>query len=348
MNKIDSIATDIHENNKNLIRMAKDRAFDLIAVGLIVAVGLLSLGAIELRHITFKEVINMVLEAIPFYIASVTLAVNFYKKGAWAGKVTDVFIDIVKTYSRKVNILTGKQLDYINDFCSDFNDKAIKLAQQNVLRAAAIRYDRYSEITFDANGNELRPLCQLSHSELIALIGERSTKIVEKANKVKIKGLNPNSLLGSNVNSDITDLGKTEQELLKAQTKSYALSFAFSTFLLVIMGIKDVAQWGWVGFVLIAFKLIFIICRCYMEYFKGYEDITIKVVNHISRKNDVLKQFDYWYYLRFPKEMDLSDPDYQWLSNISDNSLIYYNNEGSKTGDDGTSPKNVKGVVNER
>lgn len=344
MSKIDGFTTEIHENNKNLIKMAKDRAFDLIAVGLVVAVGLLSLGAIQLRPVTWRSVLNMLLEAAPFYIASVTLAVNFYKKGVWAGKCTDVFTNTVKIYSHKVNILTGKQLDYINDFCVEFNDKAIKLIQQNILRSAAIRYDRYAEITYDNDGNPIRPLCQLSKSELISEVGERGAKIVKKANKVRVKGLNPNSLLGNNDNEDITNLGKTEQELLRRQTTKYAISFAFSTVLLIIMGVKDIMQWGWIGFVLIAFKLIFIICKSYMEYFKGYEDITIKVVNHLSRKNDVLKQYDYWYYLRYPKELDLHDPEYEWLSNISNNSLIYYNNEGCKTGDDGNSPKNVEGV----
>ena len=70
--------------------------------------------------------------------------------------------------------------------------------------------------------------------------------------------------------------------------------------------------------------------------------------NQISRKIDILKQYDYWYFLKFPDEIDLTLEEYKWLSNISDNPIIYYNNEGCKTGDDGTSPKNVKGVLNER
>lgn len=343
MNKIDDVAMEIHDNNKNVAAMAKDRVFDLIAVGLIVAVGLLSLGAIELREITFLEIINMLLEAIPFYFGSVTLAVNFYKKGVYSGKSTDLFINTVKTYSHKVNKLNGKQLDNITDFCFEYNDRAIRIGQENILRSIALRYDRYHEITYDKDGNELQPLCQLTKEELVSRYNPRIAEYIINANNVKVKGINPNILLGNNDNWDITDLGKNEQELLKQQTRSYIGSFAVSTILLTVMAIKDIMQWGWVGFILIAFKLIYILCRCYMEYFKGYEDITIKVVNHISRKTDILKQFDYWYFLLFPNELNLNDPDYEYLGNILPENSYNINNNGSKTGDVGTSPKNVIG-----
>lgn len=338
MSKFDDAALELHNNDKALLKMAKDRAFDLIAVGLILAVGLINLGAIELRQITIKDFANLALEAIPFYMASVALAVNFYKKGTWAGKSTDGFIEIIKFYSEQINKLTGKQLDFVNDFCIDFNEKAVKLLRQNILRDVSISYERYA---FGFDGK--RPLCQLSHRELVKSIGERGAQAVDKANKVKIKGLSPSVLLGGGTGSDITDLGKTEQELLKSQTRSYALSFGFSTVLFVLMGVKDIMQWGWLGVFLIVFKLLFILCRCYMEYFKGYEDITVRVVSHVSRKNDILKQFDYWYHSKCPEESnDIIDS----CGNISDNSIIYYNNEGCKTGDDGTSPKNVEGVLN--
>lgn len=340
---IDDIANEVHDNNKNLAKMAKDRMFDLIAVGLIICVGLLNLGAIGLREITLLEVMNMILEAIPFYLASVTLALNFYKKGVYAAKITEIFTGTVKIYSHKVNKLTGKQLDNLCDFCTEYNDKALKIGQENILRAVAIKYSRYKEITYDSDGKELRPLCQLSKEELVRQQGTRVAEHVLAANRLKVKGLNPNTLLGNNDYWDITDLGKNEQELLKQQTKSYAGSFAVSTMLLTIMTIKDIMQWGWVGFILIAFKLIFILCRCYFEYFKGYEDITIRVVNHISRKTDVLKQYDYWYFLQFPNEFNLNDPDYAYLGNISVNKSYNIIDNGSKTGDDGTSPKNVIG-----
>lgn len=343
---IDDIATEIHDNNKNLIKMAKDRIFDLIAVGLIIAVGLLSLGAVELRQITIWEIINIVFETIPFYLAAVTLALNFYKKGVYAGKSTDGFIGVTKNYSHKVNKFSGKQLDNISVFCQEYNARALRIGQENILREVAITYERYKNVTYDKDGNELRPLCQLSKEELVKGFGVRVAEHVIKANELKVKGLNSNTLLSNNDYWDITDLGKNENQLLRQRTKSYAGTFALQTFLLTLMGIKDVMQWGWVGLVLIIFKLVFILCRCYMEYFKGYEDITIKVSSHITRKIDILKQFDYWYFLLFPQELDLNDPDYAYLGNICVEKSYNINNDGSKTGDDGTSPKNVIGEQN--
>lgn len=326
MNKVDSVATDIHDNNKNLVKMAKDRVFDLIAVGLIVAVGLLNLGAIELRQITLLSILNIILETVPFYLAAVTLALNFYKKGVYAAKTTDVFINCVKAYSHRVNKFTGKQLDNMSTFCTDYNNRATQILEENILRPVAITYDRYKNITFDKDGNEVRPLCQLSKEELVKGYGPRVAEHVIHANNAKIKGVSVNILLGNNDVQDITNLGENETELLKKQTRSYITNFAVSTFLLTLMSIKDIMSWGWAGLVLLMFKLLFILCRCYMEYFKGYEDITIKVVNYISRKTDILKQFDYWYFLKYPKEYDLNDPDYAYLGNISTNPS-YINNE---------------------
>ena len=341
MSNVNDIAIELNDNNKALIKAAKDRAFDLIAVGLIFAVGLLSLGAIGLRDISFTEIINMLLEAVPFYLASVTLSVNFYKKGVYSAKESESFINCIKLYSHKVNKLTGKQLDSIGEFCEDYNHKAVKLAQQSILRSVAISYERYNEITYDKNGIELLPLRQLSEKEIIELYNKRVAEHVLKANDVKVKGLNSNILLGNNDDWDITNLGMTEQELLKKRTRSYAGANAISIVLLTVMSIKNILDWGWAGALLTVFKLVFILCRCYMKYFEGYEDITQKVSNHISRKTDILKQFDYWYFIRHKEELDKSDPEYEWLCNIFKKSSYNINDNGCKTGDDGTSPKNV-------
>lgn len=343
---IDDIATEIHDNKKNLMKLAKDRIFDLIAVGLIVAVGLLSLGAVELREITFLGIINMVFETIPFYLASVTLAINFYKKGVYAGKATDGFIFVARNYSHKVNKFSGRQLDNLSVFCQEYNARALRIGQENILREVAITYERYRDTTYDKDGNELKPLCQLSKEQLVKGFGVRVAEHVIKANELKVKGLNTNALLSNNDYWDITDLGKTESQLLRLRTNTYASSFATQTFLLTLMGIKDIMLWSWAGLILIIFKLVFILCRCYMEYFKGYEDITIRVSSHITRKTDILKQFDYWYFLLFPQELDLNDPDYAYLGNICVEKSYNINNDGSKTGDDGTSPKNVIGEQN--
>lgn len=346
MSKVDDIATELNNNSKDLRRTIKSKAFDVIGVALVIGVGLVSLGAITLRNITLKEVINIFLEAIPFYFGSVTLAMNYYRKGVYAGKESPQFIECVTRYSNKVNKLNGKQLEYLNDFCGEYNDKALKMAQENLLRNVAIRYDKFNDGCIEPDGRETPPLKQLSKEELVTKYNARVAEYVIKARDVNIKGVNVTILLGNCYDWDITNLGPNERELAAQRRKQYAGSYAISIFLLSLMAVKNILEWGWVGFILIAFKLIYILCNAYMKYFEGYDDATIRVTNHMSRKTDILKQYDYWYYLRFPRELNLLDPEYAWLSNISDNSIIYYN-EGSKTGDDGNSPKNVKGALNE-
>lgn len=345
MGKIDDVANEINQNGKDLGRSLKSKTFDIIGVGLVIAVGLISLGVIQLRTITFKEVINIALEAVPFYIGSVTLAMNYYRKGVYAAKDSEIFVNTVRKYSGKVNKLNGKQLEYLNDFCEEYNDKALRMGQENLLRSVAIRYDKFNDSTLDEHGHEIPPLKRLSKEELVTRYNARVAEYVIRARDLKVKGVNVSILLGNNYDWDITNLGPNEKELLTQRRKQYAGSYAISILLLSLMAVKNIMDWGWMGFILIAFKLIWIMCNAYMKYFEGYDDITIRVTNHMSRKIDILKQYDYWYYLRYPNEIDLSDPEYEWLSNISEKSIIYYNN-GSKTGNDGTSPKNVEGVLN--
>lgn len=346
MSKIDDVANEINTNNKDLAKTLKSKAFDLIGLGLVVAVALVSLGVIELRKITPKDIINIFLEAIPFYIGSVTLAMNYYRKGVYAGKSDKMFIANVEKYSNKVNKMNGKQLEYLNDFCCEYNDKAVRMAQENLLRSVAIRYDKFNEGSIDGDGHEIPPLKRLSKEELVTRYNARVAEFVIKAQNVTVKGINTSILLGNFYDWDITNLGPNEKELSDQRRKQYAASNAVSIFLLSLMAVKNIMEWGWIGFVLVVFKLIWILCNAYMKYFEGYDDIVVRIANHLSRKTDILKQYDYWYYLRFPGEINVHDPEYEWLSNISDNSIIYYNN-GSKTGDVGTSPKNVEGVLNE-
>ena len=340
MNRIDNVATDIHERNLRFNSFARSHAFDLIGTGLIFAIGLLSLGAIKLRALSIVEFIDILLEAVPFYMASVTLSVNFYKKGVYAGKEHNSFITTVKTYSTIVNNLTGKMLDVLYDFCQEYNERAVKLKQVAILRSVAISYKRYNEVTYK-DGVELVPLKQLPESEIIKLYNERVAEHVMLANNVNVKGLNATTLLGNVDSSDITNLGLNEQELLTKRTKSYALVNTITILLLTVMGIKSMLEWGWTGAFLTLFKLVFILCRCYMKYFEGYEDITQKVVNHLCRKCDILKQFDYWYYKKYPE--DINELPYgNIVCNNFEKSSYNINDNGSKTGDVGTSPKNVE------
>jgi len=295
---VNFIAEEVYDNNKKLAKFVKNKAFDLIAAGLIVAIGLLNLGAIQLREITPREIINIVLETIPFYLGAVSLTLNYYKKGVFCGKSTISFINTVKLYSDKVNMLTGEHLNNLLDFCTEYNNKALRIIQESYLRIVAVTFARFNDDVIEEDGTVTKPLKTMSDEELKILLGEVVAKKVIEAKNVKIKGLSVNVLLGGNKSNDITNIGANEQELLKRRTTSYISFSAVTILILTLMDVKNVMEWGWVGLFLLAFKLLYILCRSYMRYFDGYEDITIGVVNHISRKTDILKQFDYWYNLK--------------------------------------------------
>lgn len=289
MNKVDDFATELNNNSKTLTNKIKSHVFDVIALGLVAAIGLLNLGAIEIKDLT-KEYINIVLEAIPFYIGSVALALNYYKKGVYAGKSSKSFNDIVSCYSAKVNTLVGKQIDKLNDFCSYYNKKALRLKQETILQNVAISFER-----FDCPTDGSKPLKIMSDEELIKEFGEVIAKAIIEAKNVKVKGINTNVLLGNNHVDDVTDLGKSEQEMLKTRSKEYSIVNFASILVMSMMGVKDILEWGWMGAFLLVFKMLYILCRSYMKYFEGYDDITVKLSNHMSRKIDILKEFDYWY-----------------------------------------------------
>jgi len=289
MNKIDDFATELNNNSKSFTNKIKSHVFDVIALGLVAAIGLLNLGAIEIKDLT-TEYVNIVLEAIPFYIGSVALALNYYKKGVYAGKSSKSFNDIVSCYSAKVNTLVGKQIDKLNDFCSYYNKKALRLRQETILQNVAISFER-----FDCPIDGSKPLKIISDEELMKEFGEVVAKAIIEAKNIKVKGINANVLLGNNHIDDVTDLGKSEQEMLKTRSKEYSIVYFASIIVMSMMGVKDILEWGWMGAFLLVFKMLYILCRSYMKYFEGYDDITVKLSNHMSRKIDILKEFDYWY-----------------------------------------------------
>ena len=301
MSSINDIATELNSNSKTLANKVRTHIFDFIAVGLVVAVGLLSLGAVELRDIG-KEIWSILLEAVPFYLGSIALALNFYKKGVYAAKSTQTFIDTVKHYSTQISKLTGRQIQKLNDFCLNYNRRALRLRQESILRDAAISFEAFDEGITNELGVQ-PPLKTLTKDELTKRYGSVICCAVLKAKKVTIKGISPNNILGNMNTDDITDLGKNEQEMLKYRSTEYSVVYFASIIVMSLMGVKEILEWGWMGAFLTMFKLLYILCRSYMKYFEGFDDISVSLVNHLSRKSDVIKEFDYW----FSKEIDTPD-----------------------------------------
>lgn len=304
MSKTRNIEQKVQESTTIAANVFKNKIFDVIGIGLLIAMLALSLGVLELRDVTLEGIIVILLECIPFFLVSVLLSINYYSKGKMTGKETSVYTAAIAAYSEKVETFTGKHIDKLSEFCEEYNDKELKKLQETTLKRAAITYKRFNEVTYDRNGNELPPLKAVSKNDLLKLYTEEQVAIILCAKKIHIHGLNENALLGSSTEADSTDTGKTEKELTVSRTKSYIVTYIFSTFLMSIIGIRDILQWGWSGLLLVAFKLIFILCTSLMNNFRGYNDVTIDLTNHIVRKTDILKQFEYWYNSKYKDSDD--------------------------------------------
>ena len=272
------------------VQFVKNKIFDAVAIGIIVAMTALSLGVIELREITFNQIVNIVIECIPFYIAATMLSVDYYTKGSFVGKETDVFIKARDYYSEQVNNLTGEQMTKLHDFCNEYNERILYSMQEALLKSVAITMSAYNDGT-----DKIPPLKILPKSKLKQLYGRDVINVIIKCKHLKIKGIHPNILLGTLNRSDSSDLGPNEKELANKRKLSYASSYLFSILLLSLIGIKNIMQWGWMGAFLTLFKVSYVAAGAYMKYFNGYEDITINVVNHMYRKTDILKEFYFWY-----------------------------------------------------
>lgn len=278
------------EHKDKTVSFFKNRIFDFIAVFTVLVMSLLSLSALELRDITFKNLVDIFIESFPFYFAATMLSRNYYTKGAYLGKAQDSFKNAVKYYSEYVIKLTGKDLRILPKFCNDYNDRALKSMQEATLHSVALTMEKFHEYD-DKVG---RPLKVVEYKHIRKVYGREVALAVQKCKRIKIKGISPNSLLSNLTNSDSTDLGYSEKELMRRRTASYAVTYAVSIIIMSLIAIKDIIEWGWKGVFLTLFKLSFVVGSACLRYFEGYEDITINVVDYLFRKSDVLKEFEYW------------------------------------------------------
>lgn len=272
----------------------KSRMFDVIAVAIVIAMLALSLGVLQLRQITVKEIFNITVETLPFYFAMLMLNDNYYMKGTYAGKSTKAFKSIVNAYSTIVNALTGRQIKMLPDFCEGYNQATLEKMQLAVLRDEALTLKDFNEDYVETVNDEQishGPLKAMSRHELVHLIGEHRAKAVIRAKKIKIKGISSNILLGSSDDIDITNLGPGEKQMHSRRRGNYAFTSFVTMLILTLISVRDVTSWGWVGIMFVIFKLLYIVARSYMKYFEGYQDITISLANHLSRKTDIIKEF---------------------------------------------------------
>lgn len=267
----------------------KSKAFDLVSICIIVAMTVLSLGIVELRDVTWKEIGNILVENIPFYVAATFLSVTYYTKGAFSGKLSEAFKNAQKYYSELASNLTGAELKLLPQFCDEYNNKTRSEMQRTLLHSVAITFEEFDEGT-----KEIAPLKTFSKKDLIDKYGKDVAKVILKCKKIEVKGIYPNVLLGNLHSNDNTDLGNNESELKAKRTGKYILMYAFSVFSLSLIAVKDVVEWGWYGALITLFKVLYIAAVAYFKFYDGYEDLTVNVPNHLCRKSDLLKEFKHY------------------------------------------------------
>lgn len=269
----------------------KKHIFDIIAVIILIAVVMVSLDVFKLLDLNKLKFVDFLSMWLPYLISTLLLNTDLYKKGVFVGKATDKFNAVIDAYSALANGLTGEQIKGLYSFCYEYNIAARKNMQLQILREEGLSFEDFDESIVTSDGN--KPPLKARIRKQLKLEGytSRQIKAIYKAKKAKIKGINVNILLSSMNISDVTNIGANERMLQVKQFLSSSSIYILSTLFLSMIGIRDVINWGWGGFVVILFKVAYLFARCYMSYFQGYDDITINLANHFTRKCDILKMY---------------------------------------------------------
>ena len=281
-----SIEDKLQRGKLNIADGIKRRIYDWIAALIVVSLIASSLGAFGLIDFDTTNFAEFLVSWFPYFAAAILLNTDLYKKGVFVAKNTTKFQAVIKEYSGIANALSGPQIKALYPFCETYNAEVKKTMRERILREEGLTYE-----DFDVGSKDVeKPLKTLSEEDLLANgYNDRQIKAIRKAKNLRIKGINVNMLLSSIAASDITDIGDDERSLAKKQVIVSTVRYMLTTLLLSVIAIKNIYEWGWVGVILVIFKVAYLFAGCCMSYFKGYDDITINLVNHFTRKCDILK-----------------------------------------------------------
>lgn len=285
----------------------KKSIFDWVAAIIIVALIAASLDVFGLIDLNKTTLAQFLISWFPYFAAAILLNTDLYKKGLFVGKNTEKFQNVIANYSSIANSLSGEQIKNLHPFCDTYNENALQSIQTQILRKEGICFTDFDVGFLENAAIKVQPLKTLSKEKLTTLgYTKRQISAIFKARRVKVRGLNVNILLSTINVGDITNIGQTEHSLESKQIVISSLRYMFATFLLSILAIKNIAEWGWAGLILTLFKVSYLFAGCCMSYFKGYDDATIHLANHFTRKTDVLKM-----YLNYiPEEVEDEDEDF--------------------------------------
>lgn len=261
--------------------------FDLLALVIVLALVALSLDVFGLVEVTSVNLVEFLTLWILYFLAAMLLNIDFYKKGAFVGKSTDKFTTVIDEYSNIVNLLSGEQIKGLYPFCEKYNEDAKIRMQTEILKGEGIPFD-----DFEKGSGKHKPLKTCTVKELKSLqYNKLQILAIIKAKRVKIKGISVNLLLSTISASDTTDIGDNERTLQNKRVFYSVSRYILNTLLLSMVGLKDIQEWGWSGIILVIFKVAYVLATTYMSYFKGYDNVTINLCNHFTRKTDILKMY---------------------------------------------------------
>lgn len=300
----ETLSTTYSETKTKVTDNIKGFIFDILGAAVVISAFLLSLGALEIIYVTWETLGDIVIDFLPYYFAAVLLANNYYTKGLFKGKSTQKYEKAITAYSKIAADLNGHQMQVLADFCQQYNREALERMQSNILHKVAIDFEIFDK-PYELNDKQMEPLKVVPKNILLTMYNKDVVRVIEKAKRAKVVGINENVLLSSIKTKDETDLGKNEAELQKSQRCQSGLVFFITMFAMSFVGFKDVQQWGWNGAALTLYKMIWILVKSYAFYFQGYNSVVVNLVAYITRKEDTLKKFDYWYTCKYP-EGDIS------------------------------------------
>lgn len=286
-----SIEDTVQNGRIETKRTLRNGVFDFVAIVIVMALALASLDVFDLVDIGDTNAGDFIISWVPYFLATILLTLDLYKKGVFIGKSTDKFKSIVSSYSDIVNGLSGEQIKGLAPFCEQYNDDALIALRTSILKEEGIAYDIFDK-EFIKDEITYPPLKTWTRSQLLkGKYTRQQIKTIRAAKRATVRGINVNILLSSINIADPTDIGKGEEELQKRALASSVVTYLVTTALMSLIVIKDISTWGWASLIIVVFKVIYMFARSFMSYFLGYDDITVSVSNHITRKTDILKTY---------------------------------------------------------
>lgn len=280
-------------NSKQTITSGiKRHIYDWVSVLIVIGILAASLDIFDfVDYSDGQSILDFLASWIPFFIATILLNDNQYRKGIYIGKQTSSYKDAADTYSKEVESLTGNQIEDLDDFCNETNNKILQKLQTNILIQQCISYEQFNKGTIK-DGKNVDGLKIYDKKDLLNMgYTKTQVKAILAAKKVKIKGIHSNILLSNFNTSDTTNIGLTESQLYIKQTTISTISYIASTIAMTLLAVNDVLTWGWFGAILLLIKLVYVVAKSFTSYFTGYSDATINLKNHLIRKTDYIKMY---------------------------------------------------------